>query len=68
MKDALVEYLICPKCGQNFTLKIKKKIKKEIIEGYLICLKRHKFPISGGIPRLVVDKTMNFVKLKIRFL
>ncbi len=62
MKDSLVEYLICPKCSQNFTLKIKKKIKKEIIEGDLICLKRHKFPISGGIPRLVVDKTMNFVK------
>ncbi len=67
MKDALVEYLICPKCSQNFTLKIKKKIKKEIIEGDLICLKRHKFPISGGIPRLVVDKGKTFVKTEDSF-
>lgn len=67
MKDTLVEYLICPKCSQNFTLKIKKKIKKEIIEGDLICLKRHKFPISGGIPRLVVDKEKTFVKTEDSF-
>ena len=67
MKDSLVEYLICPKCNQNLTLKIKKKIKKEIIEGDLVCLKRHKFPIMGGIPRLVVDKTMNFVKTEYSF-
>jgi len=67
MKDSLVKYLICPKCSQNFTLKIKKKIKNEIIEGELVCLKRHKFPISEGIPRLVVDKAKTFVKTEDSF-
>ena len=67
MKDSLIKYLICPKCSQKFSLKIKKKIKKEIIEGELICLKQHKFPIIGGIPRLVIDKTMNFIKTEDSF-
>ena len=67
MKEYLIEDLICPKCSKSFSLKITKKSKKEIIEGELTCLKRHRFLIIGGIPRLVVDKTKTFVKTEDSF-
>ena len=67
MKELLVEYLICPKCRKNFTLKAKKKVGNEIVEGELVCLKRHRFPISEGIPRLVVDKSKIFIKTENSF-
>ncbi len=67
MKQSLVDYLICPTCSKNLTLKIKKKSKKEIIEGQLICLKRHRFLISKGIPNFVVDKSKTFVKTEDSF-
>ncbi|MCV0430363.1 methyltransferase domain-containing protein [Nitrosopumilus sp.] len=61
MKDFLVEHLICPKCSKKLVLKSLKKKKDEIIEGNLICLNKHKFPIKDGIPRLVVDTAKTFV-------
>ena len=67
MKELLVEYLICPRCSKNFVLKTSKKIRSEIIEGELICEGRHRFPINGGIPRLVVDKSKTFVKTENSF-
>ncbi len=38
-----------------------------ILEGKLICLKNHKFPIKDGIPRLVIDKSKTFVKTENSF-
>lgn len=67
MKSELVENLICPKCFQKFLLKTKKQLKNEIIDGELICLKKHKFQITNGIPRLVIDKTKIFVKTEDAF-
>ena len=67
MKELLVEYLICPRCSKNFVLKTSKKIRSEIIEGELICEGRLRFPINGGIPRLVVDKSKTFVKTENSF-
>ena len=67
MKSVLVNYLACPECGKDFTLKspISKGI--EIIEGRLVCVKGHKFSIIRGIPRFVIDKTKNFVKTEDAF-
>ena len=67
MKESLAEYLICPICRKNLTLKIKKKSRMEIIEGQLICLKRHRFPINKGIPNFVIDKSKTFVKTEDSF-
>ena len=67
MKESLVEYLICPKCGKDFSLNVKKKLKDEIHSGELVCKKRHKFPIISGIPRLVVDKAKTFVETEDSF-
>lgn len=58
---------MCPKCSSSFLLKITKLQNKEIIDGILICKKRHKFPIIRGIPRLVSDKEKNFVKTEDAF-
>lgn len=62
MKESLVKYLICPKCGKDFSLKVSKKRSSEILEGALICKKRHKFSIKGGIPRFVIDKKRLFTR------
>ena len=67
MKERLIQFLICPKCGKKISLKSSKKEHGEVLEGKLICLKNHKFPIKGGIPRFVVDKAKNFVKTENSF-
>ena len=67
MKEILVQYLICPICNKKFSLKSNKSNSTEILEGKLVCLKNHKFPIKDGIPRLVVDKSKIFVKTENSF-
>ena len=67
MKEKLIDYLICPKCGAGFSLKKNKVKAKEILEGILICEKKHKFSIEGGIPRLVIDKAKTFVETEDSF-
>ena len=67
MKPNLTEYLVCPTCRKSFTIIITKKSKEEILEGYLICVNKHKFKITGGIPRFVTDLTKDFVKTEDAF-
>ncbi len=67
MKSILVNNLICTKCGKGFSVKIRKKQKDEIIDGYLICSKKHKFLIKRGIPRLVSDTEKDFIKTEDAF-
>lgn len=67
MRESLVEYLICPICGKSISLKIRKKVKGEIIEGMLRCTKLHSFPVKEGIPRMLVDKEQTFVKTERSF-
>ena len=67
MKSNLVEQIICPQCHTNFSLKVRKKLKEDIIQGTLICTNKHEFPIIRGIPRLVSDKQKDFVKTEDAF-
>lgn len=67
MKSILVDYLVCPVCGSDFRIQIGKKNDVEIVEGNLICTKKHKFPIKQSVPRLVVDSEKNFVKTEDAF-
>jgi SAM-dependent methyltransferase len=67
LKTELTSQIICPQCCASFTINIKKKQKDEIIEGSLICSKKHRFPIIRGIPRLVSDKQKDFVKTEDAF-
>ena len=67
MKESLVEYLICPICGKSISLKIRKKVKDEVIEGTLQCVNLHSFPVKKGIPMMLVDKEQTFVKTEHSF-
>ena len=67
LKLELINQIVCPECHTNFSLKIKKKEKKEIIHGSLTCIKKHKFLITQGIPRLVSDTQKDFVKTEDAF-
>ncbi len=68
MKHNLLDFIVCPTCTSNFKLRIKKKIKNEIITGHLICSKcNEKFKINNGIPRFVVDQTKDFVRTEMAF-
>ncbi len=67
MKEKLVQFIICPKCSNNLSLKSTKIKDDEILEGNLICSKNHRFLIKGGIPRLVVDNAKTFVKTEDSF-
>lgn len=56
MKHALLNYLACPACKREFTLRVDREEDKEIIGGSLICNGCGKeFKIQDGIPRLVVN-------------
>jgi len=62
-----MNYLVCPICYKKFALKETKQSRSEILEGLLTCKNGHKFKISSGIPRLLVDKTSGFMKNKRAF-
>ena len=68
MKQKLIDFLVCPTCRHSINIKIKKKIRKEIIEGTIICDHcKDNFKITNGIPRFVVDQTKDFVKTEAAF-
>ena len=68
MKLSILDYIVCPTCHSNFKIRIKSKMKTEIKEGTLICIKcNNKFKISKGIPRFVVDLTKDFVRTEMAF-
>jgi ubiquinone/menaquinone biosynthesis C-methylase UbiE len=67
LKSNLITYLVCPTCGNSFTLKYTKIIKSEILEGTLLCTRGHRFKITSGIPRFVVDIEKDFVKTEDAF-
>ncbi|NDB89109.1 MAG: Trm112 family protein, partial [Thaumarchaeota archaeon] len=67
MKTNLVSQLACPVCHTEFTIKNVKKIKDEIKEGTLICSNKHKFTVSNGVPRFVIDTTKDFVRTEDAF-
>jgi len=67
MKPNFVFNLVCPVCKNNFKIKVTKKINNEIITGNLICVKKHNFRVTDGVPRFVIDKEKNFVKTEDAF-
>lgn len=57
MKQSILAYLICPKCGADFSIQVETQeqgIKEpEIIRGHLECHSGHRFSVIRGIPRFV---------------
>lgn len=67
MKTNLISYLACPVCHKDLAIKNVKKVNDEINEGSLVCQNKHKFAITNGIPRFVIDTTKDFVKTEDAF-
>ena len=53
LKPSLLEYLVCPADGQELELRDSAVEAAEIVAGGLVCRAGHRYPISGGIPRLL---------------
>ncbi len=54
MKTDLINYIVCPICHSNFTIKEQEE-NGEIESGILECMQSHRFPIRGGIPRILIS-------------
>ncbi len=57
MKENLLQYIVCPECGSAFELRNKTTRNGEIVRGKLVCARRHRFDVTGGIPRLIVNRS-----------
>ena len=55
MRERLLHWLVCPACGDEFTLEATFCEGDEIIEGTLHCVCGQVFPIISGVPRLLRD-------------
>ncbi len=56
MKYELLNYIICPVCKSELSLKVEKEENGEILNGFLLCNNCYqKFPIVRGIPRMVLS-------------
>ena len=68
MKISIIEYLVCPTCRGELSLKSIKKTKNEIVSGKFSCKNcKETFPIKNGIPRFVKDTAKDFVKTEDSF-
>jgi SAM-dependent methyltransferase/uncharacterized protein YbaR (Trm112 family) len=54
MRESLLKWLACPVCGLELKIEVISDNSGEIEEGLLSCPCSQKFPIIGGVPRLVV--------------
>lgn len=54
MKEKLLNFINCPVCGKNLTLKVFEEKNKEIKEGLLLCSCSQFFPIIENIPRILI--------------
>lgn len=66
MKPSLLEYLICPIDRCPLTLDASSVVGTEVKEGTLTCETGHKFPITGGVPRMVPSGFQNHQMEKAR--
>lgn len=59
MKPALASLLVCPVSGAPLTLAVTKEDEGEILEGEFVSTEGRRFPITGGIPRMVVQEMVD---------
>jgi len=65
MKRKLLQYLICPSCKGEMSLKVFEEERNEIISGLFECLCGKKYPVAGCIPRLYegsLKENTDFIK------
>ena len=65
MKECLLDYIVCPRCGTGFKLDDAEG-KGEIESATLECAGGHRFAVEGGIPRLVVKGSLQEVQKSVQ--
>ncbi|MES1245316.1 MAG: methyltransferase domain-containing protein [Acidobacteriota bacterium] len=55
MKKRLLDWIVCPNCGERPTLQVfqEEPVEKEILEGLIACTCGLDFPVVDGIPRMI---------------
>jgi SAM-dependent methyltransferase len=53
MRESLLQYVVCPVCGNKLNLVNPSSEGDEIISASLACSRGHSFPVSDGVPRLL---------------
>jgi SAM-dependent methyltransferase len=51
VKPSLVAHLRCPSCGNRLAARPVRSSSGEVLAGWLLCRRRHRFPIRKGVPR-----------------
>jgi len=64
MKHKLLDYVVCPIDGQILKLEETKVEGAEIIEGTLTCQAGHTFPITDGVPCLLLPEALELAAKK----
>ena len=67
MKVSVVRYLVCPICSSSLNLLNSLINQVEIYSDVFICKKGHRFPITVGIPRLLVEGSSRNSKVQNSF-
>ena len=64
MKKSLMQYMACPSCGAGLQLsEPHQEDGLEVISGLLLCPEGHAFPVTEGVPRMVVSDTLETTKV-----
>lgn len=56
MKRRLLDFIVCPSCGRDFSIKVFKEEELEIEAGLLLCSCGQFFPIINHIPRILMGE------------
>ena len=59
MRERLLQWLVCPACGDKLTIEVTSWEGSEIVEGTLISTCGQIFPIINGVPRLLCGTIKN---------
>ena len=59
MKRELAQWLVCPVTGERLTLVVEQEVDGEIIEGELAVAGGRRYPITGGVPRMLAAELID---------
>lgn len=58
MKQSLLDFIVCPADREPLKLETTRTEGAEILEGTLTCRAGHRYPITGGVPRLLAPEVL----------
>jgi ubiquinone/menaquinone biosynthesis C-methylase UbiE/uncharacterized protein YbaR (Trm112 family) len=55
MKSQLIDWMVCPATGDSLSVKVEEESGGEILEGEVVSSGGRRYPISGGVPRMLSE-------------